>query len=325
MAFSAGIDIHNLVESSILNHDWATCLEQYEGATEQERQECLEPVAALRNEFVKTLEAVTDDNERDVVFAVFYILLKSQWMLFNVHSGYLISAGKLDLRLMCRSGLVSALLERIESAIPPDIIHAITQFISQPTARPGEIDAYPVTALALDDPLADQIRALLQSSATEADSRENPRREQELIQVILKQQEMLQNLRTERGIVEQRFGKISLHQMCDLFSNMRHSLTSVVDKLNQQKAERQELCDALGISSFSLITVQHNALNAQVEALSAEVEKRRADEERLVQELGTSDVEEIIRRLKTDDSKSSVYDELQEMLGSIESSFEYIN
>lgn len=325
MGFSAGIDIHHLVENDALNQDWATCLAQYEGATEEEQRACLEPVAALRTEFIKTLAAVTDENERDVVFAVFYILLKSHWMLFNVRSGYLINAGILDLRLMCRSGLISALLDRIEQAIPPDIIHSITQFISQPTARAGELDAFPVGHLALDDPFSDRIRALLQPDVAAAGDSGNRDREQELIEMILRQQEMLVGLRGERAIVEQQFGKISLKQVCELFVNMRHSLTSVVDQLNQHKAERQELCTRLGVSAFSLIPIQHDALNAELEQRDAELDRLRAWKARLVAESGTDDLDQIIGRFRSSQPTSNVYDELQEMLGSIESSFEFVN
>jgi hypothetical protein len=138
-------EIRELVQNDELMQAWQEYLAGVESAELEERQRCLAAVASQRNEFLETWEDVSDEQDRTVLTAIFYIFLKSQWMMINTRCSYLLSNGQIDPTLMCRSGLISALLGRVERALTPQDVERITQILSAPL---GEDDLFPLPRVA---------------------------------------------------------------------------------------------------------------------------------------------------------------------------------
>lgn len=117
-----------------LREAWNTCLDSFSGASPQQKQELLNSVAIFQSEFIRTLELVSDPVDRAYLTALFYINLKSQWTILNARSGYLIEVGQIDMRNMCRSGLLSALLSKVEEWIPSKQVDEIVHFLTSKVA-----------------------------------------------------------------------------------------------------------------------------------------------------------------------------------------------
>ncbi|MBC8102934.1 MAG: hypothetical protein H7Z41_10135 [Cytophagales bacterium] len=92
-------------------------------------------VSALRDHFLGVLRDVPDPEEQETLTAVFYILVRCQWILLNVQSGYQIAEGRIDRGIYYQSGLLTALLGRLELFVAPSDVSDITRFLSQPIQR----------------------------------------------------------------------------------------------------------------------------------------------------------------------------------------------
>ncbi|MDX1931351.1 MAG: hypothetical protein SFU56_01975 [Capsulimonadales bacterium] len=123
-----------------LSRAWSVCLDGYTEGTYQQRQELLDSVATLRNEFLRTFSLITDSIERNYVTALFYVYLKSQWTILNLRSGYLLARGQIDMRNMCRCGLLSALLDRVERTLTPTQVFLATNFLTNTLTMNAEAD-----------------------------------------------------------------------------------------------------------------------------------------------------------------------------------------
>ena len=107
------------LRSSRLSAIWKQCLDGWEGATASERASVLNMVASLRDRFSGDFVGCGGHEERESLTAVFYVLVRSQWILRNIQSGYQLLSGDLDRGICCESGMLSALLGAIESCLKP--------------------------------------------------------------------------------------------------------------------------------------------------------------------------------------------------------------
>jgi len=297
-------DIQALIadtKSTQMEETWQIYLDDLEGVSNDEKQTYLNQIVALREEFLRTLLVVQDAHEREMVCAVFYILLKSQWMLLNLHSGYLIREGQLDLRVVCRSGMLSALLDRVEKTLTEEQLHRITQFISQPLA--GEDDLFPLSELRFSSVLGEKVQKILQEIVWESGEEFNPKtvtsREGELARLLQEQQRELEKIYAEQEVMEQEFQKISQNQSVLLFSWLQSGAAT-------EALARAEMAEKM------------NQLEAELTVLRKRDAYLRA-------KLGTSDPEAIVAKVEAASNSPSVYDQLRDVLGSLEKSIEFVN
>ncbi len=129
--------MEEMVRSEDLRLAWQACTSSINHYSLAEQKDCMASVATLRSEFLTAYADVPDEDDRTVLSTIFCINLKSQWIILNIWSGYRIAAGKPDELLMCRLGMLSALLDCVEKALSRDDVSAITDFLAHPVSRPA--------------------------------------------------------------------------------------------------------------------------------------------------------------------------------------------
>ena len=136
------LDVDNTIETMLqspdLEREWQGCLSAWENSLPAQRADCRASVVSLRDQFLRVLTDVNDAQEREVVTAIFYVLIKSKWILINTQIGYQILSDNLDEALICRAGLLSAMVGRMEPHLGADNVDRITAFISMPLASDGD-------------------------------------------------------------------------------------------------------------------------------------------------------------------------------------------
>jgi|GEM_PF-2768429 len=308
--------VRESVTSAELDRAWQTCLESLEGYSPAEKNLFLTPLVSLREEFLRAMNAVQDEYEQVVVCAMFYIQLKSHWMLLNLHSGYLIREGQLDIEIICRSGLISALLDRVEKTLDPQHIHRITRFISQPLATEEEDELFPLSELKTPGTITEKVQMLLESGKTHPAGSGIAPSEEVLIRRLMEQQQALERMQRDREILEQEFGRVSAKQICELFANMRRSMSTLLDKLyDEQTAQSNADPNAPTLAE----------MQKRLEDLEAELVMHRQNEAYLRTELGTTDPVAIVAKARTGNSQGTMYDELNDVLGNLEKSMQFLN
>ncbi|GAB4462283.1 MAG: hypothetical protein OHK0029_28860 [Armatimonadaceae bacterium] len=133
MAVETQQSLKEVLHSPELERAWHEALASWEDALPAQRSECRADVVALRNHFLGILRDVVDPIEQQVAGVMFYIQLKSQWILLNTQVGYQIAAGRIEQEIFCRASLISALLSVLEPCLNRSDVNRITAFLSQPT------------------------------------------------------------------------------------------------------------------------------------------------------------------------------------------------
>ena len=209
--------VEESVRSERLRAAWHECTSSLENSTPEEIKDCQTSVASLRSEFLNALKDVPDDADRDVLSTVFYINLKSQWILLNIWSGYKIASGRPDEILMCRLGMVSALLDRVEKAISPDDVSIINDFLAHPVSRPT--------------PLGDVLNPLppIELLSLPSLSHHNSRKLREMREAIAAQEAAMVEKRKNDALLAQTFGTADGDEIVAKFRDAQNQLAVLQD------------------------------------------------------------------------------------------------
>lgn len=123
------------LESALLSPEleraWRECLAGWEDGPSVQRADCRAQVEALRDQFLRTLRDITDPVEQTAAGSLFYVQVKSQWILLNTHIGYQIAAGRIDQSAFTQAELLAALLTAIERCLTPVEVEGATTYLSQ--------------------------------------------------------------------------------------------------------------------------------------------------------------------------------------------------
>jgi hypothetical protein len=236
-------NIQDLVRGEELMAAWKECVVGEDDAELRECQWWMAAVAAQRNEFLETLEDVPDQRDRDVLVATFYIALKSQWMMLNIRSGYRISAGKLDSILYCRSGLLSALLDRVERALPPVQVHRLTEFLSRPLELEEDKEQFPLGLL--EDTAVSQNASEQTGGEISAEQRTS----------------------AERAALDAVFGRVDAEEIVAKFHLLRNQVEELEDRSRQRERDQQRLQEVFGTADAESIIRQIQAAEERLGAL----------------------------------------------------------
>jgi hypothetical protein len=236
-------NIQDLVRGEELMAAWKECVAGEDDAELRECQWWMAAVAAQRNEFLETLEDVPDQRDRDVLVATFYIALKSQWMMLNIRSGYRISAGKLDSILYCRSGLLSALLDRVERALPPVQVHRLTEFLSRPLELEEDKEQFPLGLL--EDTAVSQNASEQTGGEISAEQRTS----------------------AERAALDAVFGRVDAEEIVAKFHLLRNQVEELEDRSRQRERDQQRLQEVFGTADAESIIRQIQAAEERLGAL----------------------------------------------------------
>jgi hypothetical protein len=97
-----------------LNDTWKGCLDSYEQISSKEKLTCLAAVIEFRDHLLDVVADVTDPEERESCLALFYLLVKADWMLLNTQYTYQINANKTNHKTIVSASLYSAFLGALE-------------------------------------------------------------------------------------------------------------------------------------------------------------------------------------------------------------------
>jgi hypothetical protein len=125
--------LENALRGQRLDARWKEFLDAWGEADPELNRRSLEYVSGLRDSFLSLVHDVTDPTDRDSSIALFYMRLKTDWVLINTQYNYQIQDGNLDASLVCRAGMLSALIGAIEACVRPDDLARIGALIAQPT------------------------------------------------------------------------------------------------------------------------------------------------------------------------------------------------
>ena len=123
--------LENLLDRNGLIATWDGQLSGWENATDTQRQVCRDSVATLRDQFMVLWQDVPDESERQGLLSIFYLQLKSHWILLQTQVSYQIEAGHINQEIFYRSGLLSHLLGVIEPLLPPGLAYNVGDFLAR--------------------------------------------------------------------------------------------------------------------------------------------------------------------------------------------------
>lgn len=93
------------------------------------------PVARMREQFLQAIADVDDAEEQENIAALFYAQVRCEWAILNAQSGYRIAAGKTDRDLYARCGMLSSLLERLETCLTDADVTDLCRLTATPLRR----------------------------------------------------------------------------------------------------------------------------------------------------------------------------------------------
>lgn len=128
-------DYAALLRSEQLHTIWQQFLDSWEGAQPGAKQAVAASVAGMRDQFLAAVADVTDAEERETLAAIFYAQVRCRWIQLNTRTGYQLLAGRVDRAIHCESGMLSALLARIESLLHPADVARLTAVLGQPVTH----------------------------------------------------------------------------------------------------------------------------------------------------------------------------------------------
>jgi hypothetical protein len=116
-----------------LAEDWQSMAEAY---SEEIAQSALQWVRRRRDDFIRAIQEINDEEDFNLLLAIQFIELKSHWMMLNTKMNYEIFRGKdPEEETVLRGSLISFLIEAIESFIDEEDLSKITEFLAQPVRR----------------------------------------------------------------------------------------------------------------------------------------------------------------------------------------------
>jgi len=85
----------------------------------------------LRIELLMPLRVITDPIDSELTACLFSARLKANWIMINNHSNYQAMTGEIDMPLMYKGGLISLLLNTVESLLSNRDVENVTTFLQK--------------------------------------------------------------------------------------------------------------------------------------------------------------------------------------------------
>lgn len=270
--------LEGVLNSSEVNGAWKDCLDGYDDLSSDQKLACLQEVIALRDHVVELLKDVNDAEERQVCLSLFYVAIKAEWMLRNTQYTYQIDANRVNHRVICEAGLLSALLGALEPYCRPHDVKKIERLLSQ--LPNGEEQAPEESARAEQVP---ELRARLERT-----------------EVALAQRETaLTRLQEEWSILEVGFGKRSAREMVETVRVLKDELLQL--QRGDQYAQLERLSEferEFGGLSARQVALHLQRTESKLHAVEAELLTWTEGQQLLLKELGDADPVRLVARMQ---------------------------
>jgi hypothetical protein len=263
-----------ILNGSELNGIWKDCLDSYEHLDNSDKIECLGQTISLRDHIIDVLKDITDASERDTCIGLFYLVIKTEWMLLNTQYTYQMDARRVDHRNVCRAGLFSALLGAIEEHCRPADIKRIEALLAQLPNSEDTLDENPETG-----GLRVQIQALREALSVKEKALSVFQEEWHLLEMGL-------GRKTAREIVE-----CVRELKDDVLQLQRNGGSTLPEKYVEFDRE-------FGGLNARQIALQIERLDMKVKSLEKEAQVSTEGQELLLKELGDADPQRLIVRFQ---------------------------
>jgi hypothetical protein len=266
----------NFIESELngaaLNGIWKDCLDSYDYIGNSDKIECLGQVIELRDHIIEVLRDISDGIERQSCLGLFYLELKTEWMLLNTQYTYQLEAQKLDHQTVCRAGLFSALLGALEPHCRPADITRIEALLAQ---LPNNDETS----------LVDDTQLVLRG------------RLQELSETLACKDAALQRLQDEWQLLEVGLGKRSAREIVECVRELKDDMLQLQRTGGSVLPEKYLEFDREfgGLSAYQVAS-QLERLETKVRVLEKESQASTEGQELLLRELGDADPRRLIAR-----------------------------
>jgi hypothetical protein len=272
----------NYIEAELngatLNGIWKDCLDSYDYISNSDKIECLGQVIELRDHIIEVLRDISDGIERQSCLALFYLGLKTEWMLLNTQYTYQLEAQKLDHQTVCRAGLFSALLGALEPHCRPADIVRIEELLAQ---LPNNDDA----SIGNDAQSAQNAQSALRG------------RVQELSEALACRDTTLQRLQDEWQLLEVGLGKHSAREIVECVRELKDDLLQLQRTGGSVLPEKYlEFDREFGGLSARQVASQLERMDFKVRSLEKESQATTEGQELLLRELGDADPRRLIAR-----------------------------
>lgn len=266
----------NFIEAELngaaLNGIWKDCLDSYDYISSSDKIECLGQVIELRDHIIEVLRDISDGIERQSCLGLFYLELKTEWMLLNTQYTYQLEAQKLDHQTVCRAGLFSALLGALEPHCRPADITRIEALLAQ---LPNNDETS----------LLDDTQLVLRG------------RIQELSETLACKDSALQRLQDEWQLLEVGLGKRSAREIVECVRELKDDLLQLQRTGGSILPEKYlEFDREFGGLSAHQVASQLERLETKVRVLEKESLAATEGQELLLRELGDADPRRLIAR-----------------------------
>lgn len=266
----------NYIEAELngatLNGIWKDCLDSYDYISNSDKIECLGQVIELRDHIIEVLRDISDGIERQSCLALFYLELKTEWMLLNTQYTYQLEAQRLDHQTVCRAGLFSALLGALEPHCRPADIVRIEELLAQ---LPNNDEAS----------VASDGQSALRS------------RIQELSEALSCRDTTLQRLQDEWQLLEVGLGKHSAREIVECVRELKDDLLQLQRTGGSVLPEKYLDFDReFGGLSARQVAGQLERMELKVRSLEKESQAATEGQELLLRELGDADPRRLIAR-----------------------------
>jgi hypothetical protein len=273
------------LSSPELDRAWRECLATWDDALPAERDGCRAGVVTLRDEFLRVLGDITDPVEQAVAGALFYVQIKSQWILINTQIGYQIASGTIDRGIFARAGLLSAVLGAMEPSLNRADVERITIFLAHPNV---EITS-PLLSYAAPTPTE-----TVSQGDEETVLRADPARER-----IDALQMELARLHADRDLLAREIGRCEPEELVSLFRRLEAQAAATMPEATPAHAERNGHAPApTPAEAVAAANAKLNELTAAFQADLAELAILRVERDALLREMGNADAREIVARLR---------------------------
>ncbi len=267
------------LNSGDVNGAWKECLDTYEGLGSTEKKLCLQVVTALRDQLIDILHDVSNADERQVCLSLFYVRIKSEWMLLNTQYTYQMDANQVQHQVICMAGLLSALLGALEPYCLPDDIAKIEKLLAQ-LPNGNESDGN-------------------ESGMQVAQTHELRRHLEALEKALAQRETALTRLQEDWAILEAGVGKKTAREIVETMRILKDELILLQRSGNQGPHEKyQEFERAFGGLSAHQVSQHVERLETKVKLLEEEAVLWSEGQQQLLKELGDTDPARLIVRFQ---------------------------